>query len=353
MSKIILSDKQIIDGLIKLDPQITKTYFYDYCRIAYLHFDKIYHLQNNDDTEFFSLAHELYLKLYKDNWKSLRKKNKNIKLRTWIFGGFKFIVLNRLRSHKEFKDIEDQQIIFEDKTVNQRVHNMIEEICSLPEMDDYYSQEILRLMFIDGFTGKEIGAQMGISASAVSQRFHKMLKNIIKPYFHELFESDSSFDILTNINKEISISKEKDINKERDMNNERDKNFDNANRITPEFVTQLESDEIFVFGSNLQGMHGGGAARIAYEKFGAQMGCGVGLTGSSYAIPTMQGGVETIKPYVDEFIEFASQHPEKKFLVTRIGCGIAGFDDADIAPLFNEATNMENIYLPKSFRKIC
>ena len=100
-----------------------------------------------------------------------------------------------------------------------------------------------------------------------------------------------------------------------------------TNMITPEFITRLEPNEIFVFGSNLAGFHGGGAARIAYEQFGAEWGVGVGRTGQCYAIPTMQGGVETIRPYVDEFIRYAEQHPELTFLVTRIGCGIAGFTD--------------------------
>lgn len=87
-------------------------------------------------------------------------------------------------------------------------------------------------------------------------------------------------------------------------------------------------------------MHGGGAAYVAFRQFGAVMGCGVGLRGQSYAIPTMQGGVETIKPYVDEFIAFAKVHPELFFFVTRIGCGIAGFRDKEIAPLFAEAIGL-------------
>jgi hypothetical protein len=111
----------------------------------------------------------------------------------------------------------------------------------------------------------------------------------------------------------------------------------------------LEPNEIFVFGSNLRGMHGGGAAYIAYRKFGAIMGQGVGLQGQSYAIPTMQGGVETIRPYVDEFIWFAKQHPELTFLVTRIGCGIAGFTDDEISPLFKEAHEVDNIVLPPNW----
>ena len=118
---------------------------------------------------------------------------------------------------------------------------------------------------------------------------------------------------------------------------------------TPERISKLNPNEIFVFGSNLAGMHGGGAAWIAYERFGAIMGQGVGLQGQSYAIPTMQGGVETIKPYVDEFIEFTSKHPEYKFLVTKIGCGIAGFRVEEIAPLFAEAIDMDNVILPEDF----
>ena len=117
-------------------------------------------------------------------------------------------------------------------------------------------------------------------------------------------------------------------------------------RTTPKLITELQPNEIFVFGSNLKGMHGGGAAYIAYRKFGAVMGQGVGLQGQSYGIPTMQGGVETIRPYVDEFIEFAKSRNDLTFLVTRIGCGIAGFTDEEIAPLFEKCHGVENVVLP-------
>lgn len=117
-------------------------------------------------------------------------------------------------------------------------------------------------------------------------------------------------------------------------------------RTTPERITSLSENEIFVFGSNLGGMHGGGAARLAFERFGAEWGKGVGLYGQTYAIPTMQGGVETIRPYVDDFIAFAKTRPDLTFLVTRIGCGIAGFRDEEIAPLFAAAHDVDNIVLP-------
>ena len=121
--------------------------------------------------------------------------------------------------------------------------------------------------------------------------------------------------------------------------------------FTPERISELKADEVFVFGSNLDGMHGGGAAYAAFRHFGAVWGCGVGLQGQSYAIPTMQGGVETIKPYVDEFIAFAKGRPDLFFYVTRIGCGIAGFRDEEIAPLFVGASGLENVCLPESFAK--
>ena len=123
-------------------------------------------------------------------------------------------------------------------------------------------------------------------------------------------------------------------------------------RIASDRISELKDNEIFVFGSNLQGSHGGGAAAIAAKQFGAIWGQGVGLQGKSYGIPTMHGGVAEIKPYVDEFIEFAKQNPHLNFLVTRIGCGIAGFTEEEMAPLFAEGANVENVYLPDTFWEI-
>jgi len=119
--------------------------------------------------------------------------------------------------------------------------------------------------------------------------------------------------------------------------------------FTPDRILELKPNEIFVFGSNLQGAHAGGAAYIAHERFGAVWGQGVGLQGQSYAIPTMHGGVETIRPYVNRFFEDAVTHPQLTFLVTRIGCGIAGFTTEQIAPLFYDALEIPNILLPEDF----
>lgn len=121
---------------------------------------------------------------------------------------------------------------------------------------------------------------------------------------------------------------------------------------TPDKITNLPPNGIFVFGSNLAGRHLGGAARVAVEHFGAIMGVGAGLQGQSYAIPTMQGGIDTIKPYVDQFTRLVRLLPQFRFYVTRIGCGIAGFTEPEIAPLFTEAAQCDNVVLPLSFMEI-
>ena len=120
------------------------------------------------------------------------------------------------------------------------------------------------------------------------------------------------------------------------------------NRVSPWMIVQLQPDEIFVFGSNVNGAHAGGAARTAVEKFGAIWGQGEGLQGQSYAIPTMEG-LDSMEAAINRFIEFAELHQEYKFLVTPIGCGIAGYSPIQIAPLFRHAVHLENVCLPESF----
>ena len=115
-------------------------------------------------------------------------------------------------------------------------------------------------------------------------------------------------------------------------------------------ITHLEPNQVFVFGSNASGQHGGGAARTAHDKFGAVWGEGHGHHGQSYAIDTMSG-LPTIAAEVGTFLDYARTHPELEFLVTEIGCGIAGYTPAEIAPLFSSGSAVpENVVLPESFQ---
>jgi len=126
-------------------------------------------------------------------------------------------------------------------------------------------------------------------------------------------------------------------------------------RIASDEITDLKPNEIFVFGSNEAGRHGKGAAKTALKKWGAIYGQAEGLQGQTYAIPTVDVTVSRklplneIKQYVKRFIEFAKLTPHNSYLVTEIGCGLAGYTVKDIAPLFKDALNITNIYLPKSF----
>lgn len=121
-------------------------------------------------------------------------------------------------------------------------------------------------------------------------------------------------------------------------------------RVAANKINKLNAGEIFVFGSNKGGAHGGGAAYFAFKQFGAVWGEGEGLFGQSYALPTMEGR-KSMAEAVGRFIDFARQHTEYTFLVTAVGCGIAGYSPAEVAPLFAEAVNLPNVYLPESFWK--
>lgn len=125
-------------------------------------------------------------------------------------------------------------------------------------------------------------------------------------------------------------------------------------RISSDLISNLQPNEIFVFGSNESGYHGGGAAKLAMQ-WGAEWGNPVGLQGQTYAIPTKSEyirrtlTVDEIKVYADIFLRFAKATPELTFLVTEIGCGLAGLTPAEIAPLFAGAYTISNILLPQRF----
>lgn len=122
-------------------------------------------------------------------------------------------------------------------------------------------------------------------------------------------------------------------------------------KVTPERITSLRSNEVFVFGSNVDGAHRGGAARQALEHFGAIMGQAEGMQGNSYAIPTVGTSIKELYISIRRFCDFAAHHPEKTFLVTRIGCGNACRDIRDVAPMFYAAMDLRNVKLPADFIK--
>lgn len=117
----------------------------------------------------------------------------------------------------------------------------------------------------------------------------------------------------------------------------------------------MSNTVIFVFGSNLAGRHGKGAALDAVREYGAVYGQGVGRQGNAYAIPTKDAELKTldigwIQHFVDEFLMYVREHPELTFLLTRVGCGLAGYVDSQIAPLFRPALNWPNVIFPDEWQ---
>ena len=359
-----MEDELVVNKLASYDSYYTKEYFYKYCRKAYEIFDRKYQLRYKIGLDFYSLAHEYYIHLMTHDFKPLLDRPANVKLSTWMTNGFHFVVLDALKAYnKEFTNLSGiaSDDILEYIRSGEPEDNMMQQVCeaiSRHYMHDRIMQEIGSMIFYSGFSQKEIAAQLGITPAAINQRYKKMMNEVVTPYIIENY-AQGTYDMESGIamaspesNEGASVyeaapkfSFRKQIKSFCIMPKKQD-------RTTPNHISSLQPDEIFVFGSNLMGAHAGGAAHVAYRLFGAVWGNGVGLQGQSYAIPTMQGGIETIKPYVDEFIEFARLHPKMKFLVTPIGCGIAGFEPDDIAPLFKAASDVENVYLPESFWNI-
>ena len=353
-----LSDEAIISGFRGGDAGIIREYFYGWCQAGYRIYDQRYQLSGKENLDFMSLAHQYALYLMEHDWKPLEDHSPEVSLKTWLIGGFRYVVLDALKWHRrEYGSItfEDYLRSFDpDDDLRLQFSRMVEDVCDHAPLSRQ-ERMIINMLLLRGFKGKEIAAELGMTPSAVSQKYKRLKEDIIVPYFKKNFDMD--LDMPEVMDERVSMagarmaSAPSESAPMSDTMACEDMDFSipdimEQKRTTPEFITSLEPNEIFVFGSNLKGMHGGGAAYIAYRKFGAIMGQGVGLQGQSYAIPTMQGGVETIRPYVDEFIAFARQHPELTFLVTRIGCGIAGFTDDEISPLFEAAHDVENIVLP-------
>ena len=356
------TDKDIIDGLRSFDNEITKKYFYGYCRSAYNIYDHKYQLHNKTGLDFYSLAHEYYIHLLKYDFKPLLDKPQGMKLSTWMTQGFHFVILDGLKAYnKEFEHQaeESSDVVLEYVRSTDKEEGMLfyvaEAVAS--HYKDRIMPEIAHMIFYAGFKQKEVAEQLGMTPAAVNQRYKKMMEEVVTPFIIENYGMGLYTGNIMYENAEMAVccvapSYETNFDTSYNINTLKQDTFMDSKRITPSFITSLKANEIFVFGSNLQGIHAGGAARIARINFGAIMGQGVGLQGQSYAIPTMQGGVETIKPYVDDFIRFAQEHTELHFLVTPIGCGIAGFEPDEIAPLFKAAMNIANISLPKSFWEV-
>ena len=319
-----LSDDEILQGFKDADARIVREYYYGYCRVAYCIYDKRYDLQHKPGMDFFSLAHEYYLYLCEHDFKPLEDRKPSMSLKTWMVNGFRFLLLDKLKEvvkehrFESFEARQESRKMQFDVTDNQFEHDLyqtIEDIGNFYYGRDSKNSIILKMLYIEGFKGKDVAAQLGISHSAVTQRCQKMMHDVVIPYFKRYFDASEYGSYLSFADEDASVSSAPKMSMPRMMapgkasmsgmmaecmcceeaadngnnifNNKNNMEDMKKGRITPSWIDSLKENEIFVFGSNLAGMHGCGAARIARLHFGATMGKGVGLQGQSYAIPTI------------------------------------------------------------------
>ena len=342
--------------------------------------------------DFYTLAHEYYLSLEVHHWRPLTDRPPQTSLRNWMIGSFRYVILDRFKQQSHEVNIDSldfsvgiggnapwDAIAADD--YQQRVRNMVNEIISSQFAQDRYAQSILYGILVAGYKAKEVALDLGITPSAVSQRYHRLMEDVVKPYFRhyydttaegtyamsaydECYMADTMSEVGSIIPPKGKIRGLVGSSQERTTINPfwRKKQAEvtaaplprlriTAHTSSQELRAYMDAnpEAILIFGSNIYGLHLGGIARMAQECYGAKEGIGRGLQGRSYAIPTMQGGVNSIAPHVNEFIAYAAAHPRHSFVVTRIGCGVAGFTPEEIGPLFREARSLRNVLLPEDF----
>lgn len=200
----------------------------------------------------------------------------------------------------------------------------------------------------------------------IAELFHKVLceqefTNVFRRVFFVIKEDHNSHrtgnfkpfaDVFGSLNPNSLIAPEGELFLKLTAESNKDTNiWDNMlrNRCTPEHITSLKKNEVFVFGTDPEGEHNSAAAKYAVEHFGASIGKGEGHVGQSYAIPIHRHRTEMMQAAIHRYIEYAAAHHDKIFLTLQVGCGKAGMNTLSVASMFKDAVNIENIYLPKSF----
>ena len=265
-----------MSGFREGDAYIIREYFYGYCQVGYNIFDQRYQLREKENLDFISLAHQYALYLMEHDWKPLEDHSPNVSLKTWLINGFRYVVLDALKWYrKEYGSItfEDYLRSF-DVTSDLRLqfNKMVEDVCDHAPLDRQ-ERLIINMLLLQGFKSKEIAAQMGMTPSAISQKYKKLKEQIIVPYFRKNFDID--LDMPEVMDERTILSREATMGEAsmpapimaesmayEDLDFIREEVMDQK-RTTPEFITELQPGEIFVFGSYLKGLHGGGGAYIA------------------------------------------------------------------------------------------
>lgn len=387
MKENMLTDEEILQGFCKFDERITREHFYGICQQAYDYYDLKYQLRKKEGLDFYSLAHDYYVQLLKNGFRPLKERQQGIPLAIWMRKGFKFVVLDALKNYNKEREMQSETPleIIGDRVMSSGSNTLLLRLSDA--VDKFYHDDIMReiayRVLYAGYSQKEVAESLGLTPSAVNQRYKRMMEEVVQPFVYEHYSHGiSSMDpVCYSVKPEtkgwMPERRRVDIREERaapemlhsamegnkilhslfhtgmfDSNNGDVFDAKMAGRVTPPLVTDLKDGEVLVFGSNLCGLPTSGPALMAVEKFGARPGQSMGLMGQSYALPTMVGDLCRIWHFVDRFLDFASRHSSTRFLVTPLGCGVEGYTPSEIALLFRRAVDMKNISLPKEFWEV-
>lgn len=341
-----LTDEGIVAGLRCHDENITRTYFYGICRVAYHHYDPLYGLERQG-YDFYTLAHDYYLSLELKGWEPLQRRRPQVSLSTWMVRGFLYVALECLRRGNRREQrfdrlLRDTELGFDlpDPAATDSLAATLDELCDHTGLSGT-DRRILTGIVVEGYLGKELARELGITPSAVSQRYRRLMDEVVVPYFKHLYfvpvAQEASF-----LAKPRLCCEAEPVGDSKSLRARPASLFGEAmpmhRRVAPRRT-------IWVYESNLDGLHISPSARTAVERYGAVEGVGVGPQGDSYGIPAMQGGPDTLRPYVDGFIAHARSHRDCLFHVAPVGCELAGFDPAEVAPLFVAAHPLDNVIL--------
>lgn len=348
-----MSDADIIEAFKRFDPATTRTEFYANCQAAHRIFSRRYGLDRLAAYGFdpFSLAHDYYIRLATENFAPLEQRPQGVTLRDWMIGGYRFVILRALKAYNRHFDnlaatdidrLAGQLAASPDATLLQDVAAWVEQAYRDPLMG-----EIARGLFVLGYKQTEVAEACGITPSAVNQRYKRMMNEVVIPQVCRCYpdglerscvqDAESSC-CMYNLN---AYPGAEDAGARPATQIPRD-------RITAPFVDRLEEHQVFVFGTDPQGLHFGSCAQMAL-RFGAVRGVGSGLQGRSYAIPVMGCRLSDTGAAVEALARFAAERPEWQFLIPEVGCGTAGYNPETIAPLFKPVRALSNVTLPQSF----
>ena len=348
-----LSDNDIVYGLSTYNERITRDFFYGYCREAYTWLDSKYQLTGKPGLDFFTLAHTYYISLATHHFGQLTSHEPNVSLKTWIQGGFRFTVLDALKAynseceHSSDKDADELANLLRSAPDYEELMPSVLSAVSAHYHNDPTMEAIARKILVEGFRQNEVATQLGITPSAVSQRFHRLMDNVVRPFIIDNYSKGAGAPDACLLPVDVCMESGTPCQKPRSAASEARFQL----RPAPTVITHLEPHETFVFGSFAQGQHICASALTALERFGAKMGQSEGMQGQAYAIPTMPSSEEQLADAIDRFIDYAADHRRQTFIVSRIGCEIAGFAPQTIAVMFarTKMLRLANVLLPAEF----